>query len=283
MLLEDNELDKSIFIGNNLFDILFKFGATVEDALKYARYHLKGGNHLESLFFSLLAQDLCFQEKSFDFSKMTKVVKEITNVSLNALFQKKLSQDMIRKLISPTLWNAIQGAFQIYNDIPSGNPKTSEAVVVVELFFLLSRMQHASSDNIECTKSLETAIEFCNRVFSKEAEELKIFGICLHYLGYITMEKNRFKEAKTHFQKAKSALNEAEDFTQVDQVKSLKEFNESCLSFCANKTEKLFSSGEDSQNFNISKEEEKVKGKRASPRKRCSKAKPEVTKKKRKC
>lgn len=183
ILLEGDKQKESIVIGNKLLDILLKFGATVEDALKYARYHLKEGNLLESLFFSLLAQNLCCEENEFDFKKMTKTVEQIKNVSLHALSKKKLSKDMIRKLVSPTLWVAIQGAFQTYNDIPSENPKTNEALSVAQLFFDLSVVQYASGDNIDGTTSLETAIEFCQRAFCEEAEKWKIFGICLLILG----------------------------------------------------------------------------------------------------
>ena len=227
-LLQEDKVNESITTGNMLLDLIVFIEKKTKNVLNYARLLQKRNKKFESLFFNLLAQKLCFQEEIFDFDVMNQIVTNIVTITRTALKEGKLSKSMVSGLIAPTIMVGIQETWQIFYET---KPK-DKYLLIPRLFFLLSSCYYASDDCKEFRSFINAAIVYCERVFDIKANQHRIYGICLHYLGFMFLEKNVFEEAKSYLEKADNALSKAQDYVEMDRGKGILNFNKKCLEVC---------------------------------------------------
>ena len=229
-LLQEDKVDESITTGNMLLDLIVFLEEKTENVLNYARLLQKKNRKFESLFFNLLAQKLCFQEEIFDFGVMNQIVTNVVIITRTALKEEKLFKSMVSGLIAPTIMVRIQETWQILNETKSKDK--SKYLLIPRLFFLLSSCYYAADDYKEFISFINAAILYCERVFGIKANQHRIYGICLHYLGFMFLEKNVFEEAKSYLEKADNALSKAQDYVEMDRGKGILNFNKKCLEVC---------------------------------------------------
>ena len=229
-LLQEDKVVQSITTGNMLLDLTVFIEEKTENVLNYARLLQKKNRKFESLFFNLLAQKLCFQEEIFDFDVMNQIVTNVMIITRTALKEEKLSKSMVSGLIAPTTMIRIQETWQILNETKSKDK--SKYLLIPRLFFLLSSCYYAADDYKKFRSCINAAILYYGQVFGIKANQYRIYGICLHYLGFMFLEKNVFKKAKSYLEKADNALNKAQDYVEMDRGKGVLDFNKKCLEVC---------------------------------------------------
>ena len=226
-LLQEDKVVQSITTGNMLLDLTVFIEEKTENVLNYARLLQKKNRKFESLFFNLLAQKLCFQEEIFDFGVMNQIVTNMVIITFTMLKEGKLHKSIISGLIAPTIIVRIQETLKILN---KNKPKNFFTYLQIpRQLLLLGCCYYALDDYKELKDCIKEAILYCEQAFGINAEKLGIYGMSLHFLGFMFMEKHRFKEAKSYLEKADNALNKAQDYVEMDREKRVLDFNKKCL------------------------------------------------------
>ena len=88
------------------------------------------------------------------------------------------------------------------------------------LSFLICRCQLAAQDFIGCERILTEAIRIYEVCFPEDKTQNRVYGICLHYLGFTFLSRNRFKKATGYFNEAKVAFENAKNYKAGEKIKS---------------------------------------------------------------
>ena len=228
LLLQTDRYKEAGEFGNRLLEVCRSMDCSPICAQKYASKLENQDKALEALFFNILSVHLCFYKREIDeiyLDVMTKALEEISKIVEEAIQKAKLSLHIVHRHIIPTLLFANERVIFTFKNKPSIEFAEGFARANANQSFLICRCQLAAQDFIGCEKILKEAIRLYKVCFPDGETKNRIYGICLHYLGFSFLSRNRFEKATDYFNEAKVAFENAKGY-KTGEKRKLQDLNE---------------------------------------------------------
>ena len=228
LLLQTDRYKEAGEFGNRLLEVCRSINCSPISAQIYAFELTNRNKTLEALFFNILSVHLCFYRREIDkiyLDVMTKALEEISKIVEEVIQQAKLSLHVVHRHIIPTLLLANERVIFTFKNKPSTEFAEGFAKANANQSFLICRCQLAAQDFIGCERILKEAIRIYEVCFPKDKTQNRVYGICLHYLGFSFLSRNRLKKAMDYFNEAKVAFGNAKDY-KTGEKRKLQDLNE---------------------------------------------------------
>ena len=228
-MLQTDKFKEAGEFGYRLLEVCRSTNCSPISAKNYASELKNQDKPLEALFFNLLSVHLCFTYKkkieALYLDVMTEALEKISKIVEEAIQKAKLSLHIVHRHIIPTLLLSNERVIFTFKNNPSTEFAEGFAKANANQSLLICRCQLAAQDFIGCEKILREAIRIYEVCFPEDKTQNLVYGICLHYLGFSFLLRNRLKEAMDYFNEAKVAFGNAKDY-ENGKERELQDLNE---------------------------------------------------------
>ena len=226
ILLQSDRFEEAENISSQLKKICQAFNYSPVSAQDYGCQLENKKKPLEALFFYLLDLYLCVLQNDYKVF-MTKALEEISKVIQDTIVKAQLSKHIVHRHIIPAL---IKGNKKMNDEFPEEFPDVN-----LNQSHLISQCQLAADDFIGCETNLREAIKIYESKFAENKRQHCNYGFCLHNLGISFLERNLFERAKDYFEKAKVALESANDYESTSEKMKWKSLNDNFINKCVSR------------------------------------------------
>ena len=223
MVLQSDRFEEAENIYSQLMEVCKPFNYSPLRAQDYGCQLENEKKPLEALFFYLLSLHLCVLQNDF-IVFMTDALEKISKAIQNTILKAQLSKHIVHRHIIPAL---IKGNKRMNAEFPEEFPEVN-----LHQSYLICQCQLAAHDFIGCETNLTEAIKIYESKFAENKKQHRIYGFCLHSLGISFLERNLFEKAKYYFEKAKVALENANDYESISEKMEWLSLNDNSITKC---------------------------------------------------